>query len=127
MEQERLFNKCVLSGDVRGVLKEIYKKGGDWLLENPDVEIGSIELGFCPKRGGRFLCPCGMEEEMLFRKSVGADARGTLREINSEGRGWLLENPDVEVGYIELKFFPKGRGEGKKSPERRRLLRPCED
>jgi hypothetical protein len=113
MEQEGLFNKCVSAGDVRGALKEIYSEGRRWLFENPDVEVGSIELKFCPKRRGRFLRPCGMEEEMPFRKSVGGDARGTLREINSEGRGWLLESPDVEVGSIELKFCPKDKGEGK--------------
>lgn len=128
-EQEKLFNKCVLAGDVKGALKEIYKKGKGWLLENADVEIGSIEFAFCPKRRGRFLRPCGMEEEMPFRirRCVGADARGTLKEIESKGRGWLLENRDVEVGSIELKFCPKDKGEGKKSPGRRRLLRPCED
>jgi hypothetical protein len=127
MEQERLFNECVLAGDVKGALKEIYKKGGDWLSKNRGVEIGSIELRFCPKRRGRFLRPCGMEEEMPFRKSVGADAGGTLKEIKGRGQRWLVKNPGVEIRSIELRFCPKDKGEGKKSPERRRLLRPCED
>ena len=120
MDQEKLFSECVLAGDVRGALKEIYKEGGDWLSGNRDVEIGSIELRFCPKRRGSFLRPCGMEEDMRFWKSAGADARGTLKEIKGRGQRWLVENPGVEIGSIELRFCPKDKGGGK-IPQKRKI------